>query len=156
LYITVIKYLAPVVLVVGYTWFIDDRATTQERSRWEMKIAGAELLHKNQIIETERKWAVNLSEVDNRGISQINQLENDVAIVASERDRLQQLYANTAKRCAKNPATSSGSQAAAEKPDLHSELYAESLKRNEELAEEAEGYRIAGEACESYVNAILK
>lgn len=154
MYSSAIKYGFPVVVFIIYTLGVYRYGVGQERDAWEKKLADAEIAHKNQIIETERRWAVKLSEVDNRGTQQINELANDIVAVANERDRLQQLYKNTPKRCPQNSTNASSSQAASPVIDLHSQLYAESIERNEKLAAEADRYRIAGEACERWVNGL--
>lgn len=148
------RLIAVFALFAGYTYLVYDYAVDSNNDAWAIKIIESNAKADKKIAAIEKNWQDKITEVDQYGIDKINTMSAHVADARSERDRLQLIYTSTLKRCSTNTSTSSGSEAAHEKPDLHANVFRELVERAEGLAGEADSYRIAGEACEEYAEAI--
>jgi len=147
IYLTVIKYLAPVVLIGGALYAAYDHGVDIERARWEAKafqsVIGAH--------EAAGKFTAGIltdhQETQDDGQIQIEQLKTQLAAADVAYDSLH----DSAKAYAKRAADSSRAAANCKATEAANRVFADMLKQSDKragvYAKHADESRIAGLAC---------
>lgn len=151
------KYLAIGAFVCVIVWAIDDfgydRAANEWQVKWddrEKEIKDAKIAHQKELLELQSQLN-NVNQVNEYASQKINKLETNNRSLSANVDSLlkqSKKYAATIKRYANDPAFAGTGKTTATGPDLLAELFGKSVERNQQLAVEADRYRIAGLACE--------
>ena len=145
MYITAIKYLAPVVLIAGYTWAVHNHGVNGERERWETKAYQATI----KAHEAASKFTAGVlsdhKETEQDAQTKIDQLDNVVDNSIGLREQLDALQ----KRHSADRARSADySKTAQNTIRVLARLLHESEHLAGVYAENADRNRIAGKACE--------
>jgi septal ring factor EnvC (AmiA/AmiB activator) len=151
------KYLAIGAFVCVIVWAIDDFGYDRAANEWQVKlddrenkIKDAKIAHQKELLELQSQLN-NVNQVNEYVQQQVYQLENTNRSLSVNIDSLRESakkYAATIKRYANDPAFAGTGKTTATGPDLLAELFGKSVERNQQLAVEADRYRIAGLACE--------
>ena len=149
MYLTAVKYLAPVVLAAGYTWVVHDHAIKTERARWETKAYQATI----QSHEAASKFTAGVltahKETEDDAQNKIDQLDSVVDNSISLREQLDTLQ----KRHSADRARSAEySKTAQNTIRVLAKLLSEADRLAGVYAENADRNRIAGHACERSYN----
>jgi hypothetical protein len=144
MYLTLIKIIAPVVLLGAYTWFIYDAG----RDSVETKTVETNLNHVESVRETEHKMQDNSNQVSKDAQIQLDRLKTDLAAAGDTIDQLRdtaETYAKKLSACARPANSSAPADASAV---VLAKLLSGCTQREAELAEAFDKSRIAGLACE--------
>ena len=149
MYITVVKYLAPVVLIAGYTWAVHNHGVKSERARWETKAYQAAI----QSHEAASKFTAGVltahKETEDDAQTKIDNLDSVVDNSISLREQLDTLQ----KRHSADRARSAEySKTAQNTIRVLAKLLSEADRLAGVYAENADRNRIAGHACERAYN----
>lgn len=137
-----------------------------EREKWqhrwsERNIADATAVARQQAANRaeEQRRQQEIARITKNAQQQINAARADADSAAAAGNRLQQTVADLQRRLRQrgaggNTATGSGGQAAAKQCSVLTDLFSESVERNQQLAAEADRRRIAGLACEQSYEAL--
>ena len=153
MYITAIKYLAPVVLIAGYTWAVHNHGVNGERERWETKAYQATI----KAHEAASKFTAGVlsdhKETEQDAQTKIDQLDNVVDNSIGLREQLDALQ----KRHSADRARSADySKTAQNTIRVLARLLHESEHLAGVYAENADRNRIAGLACEKAYSDLKK
>jgi hypothetical protein len=153
MYITAIKYLAPVVLIAGYTWAVHNHGVNGERERWETKAYQATI----KAHEAASKFTAGVlsdhKETEQDAQTKIDQLDNVVDNSIGLREQLDALQ----KRHSADRARSADySKTAQNTIRVLARLLHESEHLAGVYAENADRNRIAGIACEKAYSDLKK
>lgn len=146
MYLTVIKYLAPVVLIAGYTWVVHNHGVDTERKRWETKAYQATI----KSHEAASKFTAGV-------LSDHKETEQDAQIKTDNLDNVidnsiglrEQLDALQKRHSADRARSADYSKTAQNTIRVLSRLLNESEHLAGVYAENADRNRIAGHACEA-------
>lgn len=131
-----------------------------EREKWKQRwserdAADATAVARQQAANRaeEQRRQQEIARITQNAQQQINAARADADSAAAAGNRLQQTVADLQRRLRQrgasgNTATGSGGQAAAKQCSVLTDLFSESVERNQQLAAEADRRRIAGLACE--------
>ena len=149
MYLTVVKYLAPVVLIAGYTWAVHNHGVKSERARWETKAYQATI----QSHEASSKFTAGVltahKETEDDAQNKIDQLQSSVAVAATAADIVRDELEAFIQRSADDSARFANDRKAAEaRYRVLANMYRESDRLAGVYAKEADQNRIAGHACE--------
>lgn len=147
-YVTVLKYLLPVFLFVGYTLAIFDYAIDAERERWESKAYQSVISAHESASKFTAGVLSDQKEAQDDGQSQIDLLKTQLAAADAAYDSLH----DSAKAYAKRAADSSRAAANCKATEEANRVLGSMLKESDRLAgiyaRHADENRIAGLACE--------
>ena len=149
MYLTVIKYLAPVVLIAGYTWAVHNHGVNTERERWETKAYQATI----KAHEAASKFTAGVltahKETEGDAQNKIDQLQSSAAFAATAADIVRDELEAFIRRAANDSARFANDRKAAEaRYRVLADMYRESDRLAGIYAKEADRNRIAGDACE--------
>ena len=146
LYITLFKFLAPVVLAAGCTWAVHNHGADTERKRWETKAYRAAI----QAHEAASKFTAGVltdhKETEQYAQTKIDQLNS---VVDSSIGLREQIDALQKRHSADRSRSSEYSKTAQNTIRVLSRLLNESEHLAAVYAENADRNRIAGHACEA-------
>ena len=149
MYLSVLKYLAPVVLFAAYTWGAVSYGVNQEKIRWENEAFKAVI----SAHEIASKFTAGLlsdnKETENDAQIKIEQLQNDLVAAGSAADSLREQARAYAKRAADSSRAAANCKATESAIGVLADLYAESDRLAGVYAKQADESRIAGLACEA-------
>lgn len=144
-YIALVKYLAPVIAVAGFSWFVFNAGVDSERKRWETKAYQATI----QAQEAASKFTAGVltdhKETEADAQNQIDQLDHVVNNSIGLREQLDALQKRHSADRARSAAYSKTAQNTIR---VLSGLLNESDRLAAIYAENADRNRIAGLACE--------
>lgn len=153
MYLTAIKYLAPVVLFAAYTWGAVSYGVKQEKTRWENEAFKAVI----SAHESAGKFTAGLlsdnKETEDDAIAKNDELDNTVRNAISLREQLDALQKRHSDDRARNAEYSKTAQNTIR---VLSRLLKESDSLAGVYAENADRNRIAGLACEKYAGDLVK
>ena len=148
MYLTVLKYLAPVVIIGGILYAAYDYGVDTERKRWETKAYDAVI----SAHEIASKFTAGLlsdnKETENDAQIKIDKLQSDLAAADSAADSLREQARLYAKRAADSSRAAANCKATEAALGVLADLYAESDRLAGVYAKHADESRIAGLACE--------
>lgn len=150
IYLTALKYLAPVVLIAGILWAAHDHGVRSERARWEARAYQATI----QAHETAAKFTSGVlaahSETEKNAQTKIDQHNDSVVVADNTSDRLRDEIESYIKQSAYNRATFAEYRAATEKRiRVLADMHNLSDRLAGIYAQQADASRIAGDACVS-------
>ena len=149
MYLTAVKYLAPVVFIAAAAWVVHDHGVKTERARWETKSYQAAI----KSHEAARKFTAGVltahKETEDDAQSKIDQLQSSVAVAATAADIVRDELEAFIQRAANDSARFANDRKAAEaRYRVLANMYRESDRLAGIYAKEADQNRIAGQACE--------
>lgn len=149
MYLTVLKYLAPVVIVFGVLYAAYDYGVDTERERWETKAYQATI----QSHEAASKFTAGVlsdhKETETDAQTKIDQLQSNVVVANTAADIVRDELEAFVQRAADDSARFANDRKAAEaRYRVLANLYRESDRLAAIYAKEADQSRIAGLACE--------
>lgn len=152
-YLTLIKWLAPVVIVAAYTWAVHSQAVKSERERWETKAYQATI----QSHEAAAKFTSGVltahNETEQYAQNEIDQLDH---VVNNSIGLREQLDALQKRHSADRARSAEYSKTAQNTIRVLSRLLNESEHLAGIYAENADRNRIAGRACEKAYSDLKK
>lgn len=148
MYLTALKYLAPVVLIAAGLLAVHDHGVKSERARWEARAYQATI----QAHETAAKFTSGVlvahQETEKNAQTKIDQHNDSVVIADNTSDRLRDEIDTYIKRSEDNRATFAEYRAATEKRlRVLANMHNLSDRLAGIYAEQADASRIAGDAC---------
>lgn len=148
IYITALKYLTPVVLIAGYTWFVADYAADAERARWETRAYQATIAAH----ETASKFTSGVlsahQEAEQNAQIKIDKHNDNAVIAGNTSDRLRDEINTYIKRSENSSAAFAEYRAATEaRLRVLAHMHDLSDKLAGIYAEQADKSRIAGDTC---------
>lgn len=149
MYLTLIKIIAPVVLIAGYTWVVHSHGVDTERKRWETKAYQATI----QSHEAASKFTAGVlsdhKETETDAQTKIDRLQDNVAVANTAADIVRDELEAFVQRSADDSARFANDRKAAEaRYRVLADMYKESDRLAGIYAKEADQSRIAGLACE--------
>lgn len=153
MYLTALKYLAPVVLIAAGLWAVHDHGVKSERERWETKAYQATI----QSHEAASKFTAGVltahKETEEDAQTKIDQLQSSVAVAATAADIVRDELETFIQRAANDSARFANDRKAAEaRYRVLADMYRESDRLAGIYAKEADQNRIAVQACERAYN----
>ena len=149
MYLTVVKYLAPVVLVAAAIWAVHDHGLKSERARWETKAYQATI----QSYESASKFTSGVltahKETEQDAQTKIDQLDNVIYNSIGLRDQLDAMQKRHAADLARSAEYSKTAQNTIR---VLAKLLSEADRLAGVYAENADRNRIAGQSCERAYN----
>ena len=156
MYLTVLKYLAPVVIVGGILYAAYDYGAGNERKRWETKAYDAVI----SAHEIAGKFTAGLlsdnKETENDAQIKIEQLQSDLAAADSAADSLREQARLYAKRAADSSRAAANCKATESAIGVLADMHAESDRLAGVYAKQADENRIAGLSCEKAYSDLKK
>lgn len=156
IYLTVIKYLAPVVLVFGALYAAYDYGYQKSEDEWVAKwsnyqreIVDHQLEHEKKLRSLESKWSQEFNKVSQDAQIQSNRLATDLAAAESQFDGLHKQFAKATaklKQCG-NPSATGASTITAEAGNMPAYVLARLDERAGKLAEYADRLESSLQAC---------
>jgi len=148
IYITALKYLAPVVLIAGILWAAHDHGVKSERARWEAKAYQATITAHETAAKFTSGVLVAHSETEQNAQTKIDQHNDSVVIADNSSDRLRDEIDTYIKRSENSSAAFAEYRKATE---ARLRVLAHMHDLSDQLAgiyaEQADASRIAGDAC---------
>ncbi len=149
MYLTVVKYLAPVVLAGAAIWAVHDHGVKSERARWETKAYQATI----KSYESASKFTSGVltahKETEQDAQTKIDQLDNVIDNSIGLRDQLDAMQKRHAADLARSAEYSKTAQNTIR---VLAKLLSEADRLAGVYAENADRNRIAGQSCERAYN----
>jgi hypothetical protein len=154
MYISLIKYIAPVALVFGALYAAYDKGVDTERDRWETKAYQATIKAHEAASKFTAGVLTDHKETQDDAQIKIDQLQNELAAAATAYDSLHDSAKAYAKRAADSSRAAANCKAAEKALGVLADLHAESDRLAGIYAKEADDNRLRLESCNGFYNSL--
>lgn len=156
-YISVLKYVAPVVLVLLAIYAAYDHGIDTERERWENRAYQAVISSHEAASKFTAGLLTSNKETEENAQDKIDSHQGDIAVAATAAGLLREELEAYIQRSAADSARFANDRKAAEtRYRVLADMYAESDRLAGVYADQADKNRIAGETCERSYDSLIE